>query len=145
MYLLLYVDDVLITSKDKSLINKLKSQLSDEFEMKDLGEAKKILNMEIHKDYNVGKLYLSQKKYLEKLLYRFNISDCKLVSTSLAAHFKLLSESCRKTKEEIEKMSHVPYSSAIGSLVYAMICTRSDLSYAVSVIGHSVHNPGNDH
>ena len=50
---------MLITSKDKSLINKLKSQLSDEFEMKGLGAAKKILGMEVNKDRTVGKLYLS--------------------------------------------------------------------------------------
>jgi len=50
IYLLLYVDDMLIASKDKSLISKLKSQLSKEFEMKDLGTAKKILGMEIQRD-----------------------------------------------------------------------------------------------
>ena len=55
-YLLLHVDDLLIASKDKSLINKLKSQLSDEFEMKDLGAAKMTFGMEIHRDHNVRKL-----------------------------------------------------------------------------------------
>jgi len=49
-HLLLYVDDMLIASKDKSLISKLKSQLIREFEMKDLGVAKKILGMEIQRD-----------------------------------------------------------------------------------------------
>jgi len=47
------------------LINKLKSQLSREFEMKDLGAAKKILGMEIQRDRKAGKLYLSQSRYLE--------------------------------------------------------------------------------
>jgi len=60
VYLLLYVDDMLIACKDKSLISKLKSQLSREFEMKDLGAAKKILGMEIQRDRKEGKLYLSQ-------------------------------------------------------------------------------------
>ena len=50
VYLLLYVDDMLIASKDKCLISKLKSQLGREFEMKDLGVAKKILGMEIQRD-----------------------------------------------------------------------------------------------
>ena len=57
--MLLYVVDMLIASKDKSLISKLKSQLSEEFETKDLGAAKKILGMEIQRDRKVGKLYLS--------------------------------------------------------------------------------------
>ena len=55
-------------SKNKSLINKLKSQLSDDFEMKDLGEVKKILGMEIHRDLKATKLYLSQRKYFKKVV-----------------------------------------------------------------------------
>ena len=73
VYLLLYVDDMLIASKDKGEIRKVKAQLSKEFEMKDLGSAKKILGMEILRDGKVGKLYLSQKGYIEKFLYRFNM------------------------------------------------------------------------
>ena len=68
VYLLLYVDDILIASKDKSLINKLKYELSAELEMYKLGEAKKILGMEIHRDYKDGELYLSQKSILQKFL-----------------------------------------------------------------------------
>lgn len=60
IYLLLYVDDMLIAARSMDDINKLKSQLSKEFEMKDLGAAKKILGMEIHRDRKKGKLYLSQ-------------------------------------------------------------------------------------
>nr|GMD85028.1 Retrovirus-related Pol polyprotein from transposon TNT 1-94 [Ipomoea batatas] len=85
---------MLIASPDMSLVEKLKSQLSNEFEMKDLGAAKKILGMEIHRDRQAGKLYLSQKKYVEKVLDRFNMSNCKPVSTPLGAHFKLSSDSC---------------------------------------------------
>lgn len=66
IYLLLYVDDMLIATKDKSEIAKLKAQLSSEFEMKDLGAAKKILGMEITRERHSGKLYLSQKGYIEK-------------------------------------------------------------------------------
>ena len=66
IYLLLYVDDMLIASCDKSLIKNLKSQLSKEFEMKDLSAAKKILGMEIHRDRQAGKLFLSQKNYIKK-------------------------------------------------------------------------------
>jgi ATP-binding cassette subfamily B (MDR/TAP) protein 1 len=61
IYLLLYVDDMLIAAKSQVEIDKLKAQLSKEFEMKDLGEAKKILGMEISRDRERGKLWLSQK------------------------------------------------------------------------------------
>ncbi|RVW75611.1 Retrovirus-related Pol polyprotein from transposon TNT 1-94 [Vitis vinifera] len=65
--------------------------LHGEFEMKDLGAVKKILGMETHKDRKVWKLYLSWKKYIEKVLERFGMQGSKLVSTPLAAHFKLSS------------------------------------------------------
>ena len=145
IYLLLYVDDMLIASRDKSSIRKLKAQLNSEFEMKELGAAKKILGMEIHRNRQAGKLFLSQQKYIERLLDRFNMSNCKPVSTPFAAHFKLSSDLCPQTKEEMERMSHVPYASAVGSLMYAMVCTRPDLAYAVSMVSRYMHNPGKDH
>jgi len=61
------------------------------------------------------------------------MGNYKPVSTPLATHFKLSAESCPLSEEDIEKMFHVPYISAVGSLMYAMVCTRPDLSHAVSV------------
>ena len=62
--------------------------------MKELGAAKKILGMDISRDRQAGKLFLSQNKYIEKVLDRFNMSNCKPVSTPLATHFKLSSDLC---------------------------------------------------
>ncbi|KAG8486072.1 hypothetical protein CXB51_019444 [Gossypium anomalum] len=100
--LLLYVDDILIAAKDKGEIRKVKAQLSEEFEMKDLGLAKKILGMEILRDRKASKLYLSQKGYIKKVLYRFNIQSTKPVSTLLAAHFRLSSALSPQSNDEIE-------------------------------------------
>ncbi|KAG8498715.1 hypothetical protein CXB51_005041 [Gossypium anomalum] len=145
VYLLLYVDDMLIAAKDKGEIRKVKAQLSEEFEMKDLGPAKKILGMEILRDRKTSKLYLSQKGYIEKLLCRFNMRSAKPVSTPLAAHFRLSSALSPQSDDEIKYMSHVPYSSAVGSLMYAMVCSRPDLSYAVSGVSRYMANPGKEH
>jgi len=90
IYLLLYVDDSLIASKSISAINKLKNQLSSEFEMKDLGEAKRVLGMKIDKDRKKDIVSLTQKRYLQKILQKFNIqSDPMSISTPLTPHFKL--------------------------------------------------------
>ncbi|KAG8478904.1 hypothetical protein CXB51_028750 [Gossypium anomalum] len=145
VYLLLYVDDMLIATKDKGEIRKVKAQLSEEFEMKDLGPAKKILGIEILRDRKASKLYLSQKGYIEKVLCRFNMQSAKPVSTPLAAHFRLSSALSPQSDDEIEYMSHVPYSSAVGSLMYAMVYSRPDLSYAVSVVSRYIVNPGKEH
>ena len=146
IYLLLYVDDMLIASRNQEEICRLKAQLSKEFEMKDLGEAKKILGMEIARDRQRGTLCLTQKQYLKKVLQRFGMSEkTKHVSTPLAPHFKLSASQCPKTEEEQEYMSKAPYSNAVGSLMYAMVCTRPDISHAVGTVSRYMHNPGKEH
>jgi len=62
------------------------------------------------------------------------MSDARLVTAPLAGHFKLSSKQCPKSPKEEEEMSPVPYASMVGSLMYAMVCTRSHLVYAVSTI-----------
>lgn len=146
IYLLLYVDDMLIASKSQVEIDRLKAQLSKEFEMKDLGEAKKILGMEINRDRERGKLWLTQKQYLKKVLQRFGMhEDTKPVSTPLTPHLKLSSRLSPTTDEEREYMAKVPYANAVGSLMYAMVCTRPDISQAVSVVSRYMHDPGKGH
>ena len=87
--LLLYVDDMLIVGQDADIIQKLKMELSKTFDMKDLGSVKRILGMEILRDRKAGKLWLSQERYIEWMLERFNMKNSKPVSTPLAGHFKL--------------------------------------------------------
>lgn len=95
----------MIPSKAKEIISLVSSK---EFDMKDLGAAKKILSMEILRDRENCKLYLSQKRYIEKVLHRFNMQNSKPVSTPLAAHFKLSATLSPKTEDELDYMSRVP-------------------------------------
>lgn len=146
IYLLLYVDDMLIASKSKVEIDKLKAQLSSEFEMKDLGEAKKILGMEITRDRARGTIWLTQTQYLKKVLQTFGISDnTKPVSTPLASQFKLSLLLSPSTDDQKKQMEGIPYANAVGALMYAMVCTRPDISHAVSMVSRYMHNPGKGH
>ena len=79
-------------------------------------------------------MFISQKKYIEKVLERFDMLDAKPMKTSLAAHFRLLTDLSPQTDEEEKYKSHVPYVSAVRSIMYVMVCTRSDISHAVSVV-----------
>ncbi|GKV37331.1 hypothetical protein SLEP1_g45370 [Rubroshorea leprosula] len=81
-------------------------------------EDARILGMEIHRDRHGGTIKPSQKKFVEKVLERFNMKDAKLVSTPLASHFKLLAQLCPRSNEDLEYMSHVPYSSVVGNMMY---------------------------
>ena len=143
--LVLYVDDMLIAAKDESEVAKLKTLLSSEFSMKDLGHAKRILGMEITRDVRAGKLWLSQRKYAEKILERFSMDKAKSVSTPLAAHFKLSVSDGPDSVEEKGLMSLIPYESVVGSLMYLMVCTRPDLAYAMSIVSRYMSNPGKRH
>ncbi|KAL5549944.1 hypothetical protein UlMin_000120 [Ulmus minor] len=87
--LLLYVDDTLLTSKTINNIIELKKILSEEFEMKDLGRAKKILGTNIVRNIEKNVLKLHQRTYLEKILTKFSMNAAKLVTLPLANHFKL--------------------------------------------------------
>jgi hypothetical protein len=145
IFLLLYVDDMLIAPKSIVEVNKLKVLLSKEFDMKDLGAAKKILGMEIRRDRDAKKLWLSQAGYVKKVLERFSMEKAKPVSTPLVNHFRLSTSQCLKTVEEIEDISKVPYTSAVGCLMYAMVCTRPDLAHAVSVVSKYMANPRKQH
>ena len=143
--LLLYVDDMLIVGQDADMIQKLKRELSKTFDMKDLFNAKRILGMEIMRDRKAGKLWLSQERYIERMLERFNIKNLKSVSTPLADHFKLSKRLYPSTRKEKGEMSVVPYSLAIGSLMYAMVCTRPNISHEVGVVSRFLANPGKAH
>ncbi|CAJ2639359.1 unnamed protein product [Trifolium pratense] len=143
--LLLYVDDMLVAGSDMDEIRNLKLQLSKEFDMKDLGPAKKILGMQITRDKQRGVLQLSQAEYINRVLHRFNMGSAKPVSTPLASHFRLSKNQSPQTEEEKESMANIPYASAIGSLMYAMICTRPDIGHAVGVVSRFMSNPGKAH
>ncbi|KAK2991311.1 hypothetical protein RJ640_024576 [Escallonia rubra] len=129
----------------KSHILHLKKLLSKEFDIKDLGSAKKILGMEIHRDRKAGKLWVTQKSYVKKVLERFSMFNVKPVSKSLGAHFQLSSQLCSSTEEDVEYMSRVPYANAVGCLMYVMVCTRPDISHAVSMVSRYMGNPRKKH
>ena len=113
--------------------------------MKDLGAAKKIPGMEILRDKVVERLSLSQKRYIKKVVHKFNIQNAKLVTTPLAAHFRLSSALCPQSDEEVDSMSRVPYSIAVGSLMYALVCSRPDLAYVVSAVSRYMTKPDKEH
>ena len=113
--------------------------------MKYLGVVIYILGMEIKRDLAKRKLWLNQRKYVETILQRFNMHDSKLVKVHIPVRVKLSIEQCPMTQEEEEDMSHVPYASAAGSLMYVMVCTRLDIAHVVGVLSRFMSKPGKEH
>ncbi|GKA11136.1 retrovirus-related pol polyprotein from transposon TNT 1-94 [Tanacetum coccineum] len=116
--LLLYVDDMLVPSSDMAEIKKLKRQLSQEFEMKDLGFAKEILSMSIIRD-------------------KTKEARCQ----PLGDHFKLNKKQAPKTEASRRRITKVPYASAVGGVM----CTRPDIAHAVGVVSRFMSNLGREH
>lgn len=134
MILSLYVDDVLLASNDLGMLNDTKDWLKSQFEMKDMGDASFVLGIKIIRDRNVKKLSLSQEAYLDKILKRFKMELSKPVDMPIHKGIKL-SKTMALTNEDDEKeMANKSYAQAVGSLMYAMLCTRPDISYAVSLV-----------
>jgi tagatose-1,6-bisphosphate aldolase len=130
----LYVDDMLLVGNNMDVIKEVKSQLSSKFDMNDLGVANFILGMEIKRDHANRKLWLNERKYVETILQRFNMHGSKPVKVPIPIRVKLSADQCPNAHEEEEDMSHVPYASAVGSLMYAMVCTRPNIAHAVGVL-----------
>jgi hypothetical protein len=79
------------------------------------------------------------------VLERFNMNNAKVVSSPLATHFKLSTKKSPSTDEEKEDMERIPYASAVGSLMYTMVCTRPDIAHAVGVVSRFLSDPGREH
>ena len=125
---------MLLAGKHKTSLDALKRKLNSAFAMKDLGDVEHILGMRIKRDRKLKLLFLSQEKYIAKVLDRFNMADAKPLGVPLPPHTKLSKADCPKDEMALKAMKGIPYASACGSLMYAMVATRPDIAYAVGVI-----------
>ena len=137
--LALYVDDLLLAGSSVERIQQLKLELHKRFEMKDLGEAKVCLGLEIHRNRSERKLWLAQSKYANTVLARFGMDTCKPVHTPMDANAQL------QKADGGAPVTDEPYRQAIGSLMYLMVGTRPDLAFSVGKLSQFVEAPTDTH
>ncbi|XP_070018797.1 secreted RxLR effector protein 161-like [Nicotiana sylvestris] len=140
--MVLYVDDILLATYDLGLLNETKQFLSRSFDMKDLGEASFVLEIEIKRDRSRGLLGLSQRSYIESVLKTFNMKDCRPGVAPVVKGDKLSKDQCSKNEVEMRTMKDVPYASVVGCLMYIQVCTRPDIAFVVNMLGRFSSNPG---
>ncbi|XXG86494.1 hypothetical protein AAC387_Pa11g1379 [Persea americana] len=145
IFLVLYVDDILLATNDIGMLHETKRFLSKKFEMKDLGDASFVLGILIQRDRSRGILGLSQRSYIDKVLKRFGMQDSKQGNTPISKGDKFSLNQCPRTNLEVKEMQKIPYASAVGSLMYAMVCMRPDIAYIVGMLGRYLSNPEMDH
>ena len=144
MYLLVYVDDLLLVTNDTAQLTAIKAALSRRFDMKDMGEAHFILGVQITRDRLNRRLCLSQAEYVRTILERFGMRDCKPVATPMATGVKLLKDDV-DGESAGECADSKPYASAVGALMYAALATRPDIAYAVTALCQFMAKPAETH
>ena len=134
-----------MATNDLGLLSETKKFLSNNFEMKDMGEAYYVIGIEIFRDRSQGLLGLSQKAYINKVLERFRMDKCSTSPVPIQKGDKFSLMQCPNNDLERKQMENIPYASIVGSLMYAQTCTRPDISFAVGMLGRYQSNPGLDH
>lgn len=139
LFLALYVDDGLLCSNNCDKMNDLLKALCVDFKIR-YNEAEYFVGIQIERDRKRGTLKLHEAAYAQKVLSRFNHSDCSPVSVPADPGIKF-SKNC----EDDEDSGLFPYREAIGSMMYLMVATRPDLAFIVSVLSQFTEKPSRDH
>nr|GEU84047.1 hypothetical protein [Tanacetum cinerariifolium] len=129
-FLILYVDDILIMGNNIPMLQSVKSYLGRCFAMKDLGEAAYRKWCKIYRDRSRRLIGLCQSPYIEKILKRYCMENSKRGSIPMQEKLKLSKSQGASTPAEVKRMQNVPYASAVGSIMYVVICTRPDVAFA---------------
>jgi len=134
IFLLIYVDDIIVASSSEKATEALLCDLKAEFALKDLGDLNYFLGIEVKK-VREG-ILLTQQKYASDLLKRVNMVNCKPVSTPLSSSEKLSAFQ----GEALGPKDATQYRSIVGALQYLTL-TRPDLSFAVNKVCQYLHTP----
>ncbi|KAF8824317.1 hypothetical protein HHX47_DHR8000004 [Lentinula edodes] len=135
---IIYVDDALFAGPDKKLVDSLKGKFMSHWECRDLGEAKEFLRMRINR--HGKKIYIDQCAYLDKVLKRCGMENAKMADTPLPAGFQP-----EPTIGQSNSALRSKFQMVIGSLLYLMLGTRPDISFAVTKLAQHAANPSQEH
>jgi hypothetical protein len=138
--LAMWVDDLIIFGKDMASINDLKVQLNEEYEMKDLGELKYFLGIQVHRDREQKIIHISQSGYNRTILERYDMQNSKPANTPLSSGTRLTKATTMDTLTDQKE-----YQSMVGSLMYAMLATRPDLAQCIQQVSQFSQTPTRIH
>jgi hypothetical protein len=144
-FLVLYVDDILLIGNDVQMLNSVKEYLNNNFSMKDMGEDAYILGIKINRDRSRRLLVLSRSTYLDKVLKRFRMESSRKGSLPVFKGISLSVTQSPATGMENSVISSIPYASAIGSIMYAMLSTRPNVALTLSLTSCYQSNPSMSH
>ena len=133
----IWVDDIIVAANSNSVLDNVKDSLKRKFRMKDFGCIAWFLGIEF--EHGDGMISMSQKKYLEKVLEKFGMQNCKPKYSPCDVN---VNKFCSESAEPVDSKL---YREMIGSLIYVMTATRPDLCYIVSKLSQYMSNPTVNH
>uniref|UniRef100_A0AAV1V4E9 Integrase catalytic domain-containing protein n=1 Tax=Peronospora matthiolae TaxID=2874970 RepID=A0AAV1V4E9_9STRA len=137
VFVLVYVDDVLVTGSSLEMIARTKNDLKTRFEMTDSGKCAFVLGIELL-DGEDGSVTMCQRRYVDDVLKRFGMEECKAVASPVDVSSRLVpSNSASKVD--------VPFREAVGALMHLTTATRPDIAYAVSFVSRFMEKPQEEH
>ena len=138
VYLLVYVDDILVAAKIAADIKHVEDKLTKVFKVRDLGEAKYFRGMSLDRDRQAKTLKMTQERLGTELVRRYGIKESKTKSVPMNTSIKLV----QATEDSLLEF---PYSGLVGSLLYLSVCTRPDISQAMGVLARNMAKPSMEH
>ncbi|GLC47439.1 hypothetical protein PLESTM_002074400 [Pleodorina starrii] len=139
VWVLVYVDDLLIAAKELSLVRQLKAKLTTIFDVRDLGEARVFLGFEIERNRPERTMKVSQKRYASEVVEKFGLGGANARVLPMSPGTVL-----RSAGEPLD-VRRFPYGELIGSLLYLPVGTRPDISHSVGALARYMAKPTVEH
>ena len=140
LFVAIYVDDIILGGRIEAKLNEMKHELSQKFEMKDLGQLHHFLGVKVIQDQLNGSIWIGQPSYIDKILQTFDMCNSKPVGSPVNPDVKLVA--CDNPEDVCNQQM---YQAVVGSLLYLSTKTRPDIAFAVSSVARFCANPTKDH
>ncbi len=139
LILLLHVDDMIYGGSSR-MIENFKKAISAKYKVAHQGSIHWILGMEVARHEDTKELILTQKKYINDILEKFQMTSCNPIDTPMSTDYILESSTDTKDNDQNENVSK-PFTSLVGSLMFLAVCTRPDICFAVTKLARRMKNP----
>jgi hypothetical protein len=137
-----HMDDFTVAADSMALIDAFSTSLQKHVELTDLGELHWMLGLEVKHDREASQIHISQRAYIDSILWHFGFNELKPLSTPFDTQVCLMIEQAPATAEEFAIIHDMPYREAISALNWAALTTCPDMAFAVSTVARFSANPG---
>ena len=138
--LAVYVDDIILATKNECQMKEIKQKISNKFSATDMGELSYFLGVTVDQNTSQDCVWIGQPSYTKRIIEKFNMENCKPVSTPVEMGVKL-----SKASDNDGIIDQNRYQSAVGSLLYLSIWTRPDIAFAVNNVAKYCSAPKQEH